>query len=298
MDDPPAALGVPIVAGRESVIATFDLPYCLYLTDGVYAMNTAAGPVEVQLTKRWREREENFENVEIQNDPIGQYRYTSVRMALTLAPEDEAEVVVLATINRLVDVYRYVTGRAYLHPLQISDLVDLVVERPSKHEGQVFFAFGGGGLGMAYPDDTGDVHREVARLLDADDPIPLHAELLLTARRLAIGGYTRQAVIDAVAALEVFVEELLRARLTAKGKPPADVDTVLDRERIGDLMKKPMEDAIGWRVSSDVALWADWLRVNGVRRGATHRGAVVAPEAAVDAVDVVERVIAAVIGNS
>lgn len=289
-------LGVPIEIGRESVIVAFDLPYCLYLRDEVVTVRHAGRDIEVQLRKSWRELPEGgerVENAELQNDPTGRYRYSSTRMAFTVAQDEEPTDLAVGAINRLVDVYRFATGRAYLHTLALHDLDDVVVERPSTKHMDAVFSFGGGGLGMAYPDDSDDVHRTVGGMLRSGDPVPLHSELLLTAERLGAAGYTRQAVIDSVSAVEVFVWGLLRERLLQKGRTSEQIDQLLQDERLSDLMKAPMEEAIGWRASSDNGLWRAWIDANRIRREATHHGAHVSAEDYETVLSTVRRLIAA-----
>jgi hypothetical protein len=271
-----APLGVPIEIGRESVIVAFGLPYCLYLRDEVVTVRHAGRDIEVHLTKNWRELPEGgerVENAELQNDPTGRYRYSSARMAFTVADDEDPNDLAVSAINRLVDVYRFATGRAYLHTLALHNLDHVVVERPSTKHMEATFSFGGGGLGMAYPDDSDDVHRTVGEMLRNGDPVPLHSELFLTAERLGTAGYTRQAVIDCVSAVEVFVWGLLREKLIDKGRTSEYVDQLLQDEVLSDLMKAPMEEAIGWRPSSDNELWRSWIEANRIRRGATHHGA-------------------------
>src|SRR5690606_18787261 len=148
----------------------------------------------------------------------------------------------------------------------LHELDDVVVERPSTQYTEVTFSFSGGGLGAAYPDDSDNVHRIVGEMLRLGEPVPLHDELLLTAERLGAAGYTRQAVIECVSAVEVFVWGLLREKLVEKGRTSVHVDQLLQDKVLSDLMKAPMEEAIGWRASADDDLWRAWIAANGIRR--------------------------------
>lgn len=288
------ALGVPIEPGKESVVVLLSLPYCLYLADSVYSVVVDGSQANLELRKEWRRPKETTD-AEILNDPTGKYRFTVARVALAVQPGSDPSEQVLEIVNRLVDVYRFTSGRAYLRPLVMHDLDRLDVERPSSGTADIVFSFGGG-LAAARPDESPEVHQRVRAFLESGERVPLHAEIIFSAKRLILARSYRTAVVEAVTSLDVFVENFLWECLVQRNGIPANEFEELMRQdqNVSDRMKEPLERAVGWRVSQDGQLWNKWLETNNVRRGAAHKGAAVTRDEAEGAVDVVERIISAI----
>jgi hypothetical protein len=264
----------------------FDLPFCIYLPDATYDVRLGSKVVQVQLEKRWREGfsgtgdvepgervlfadqghivageiggsfppREGGENIEFDADPTGQARYTQCTVAVSVpigestAVTDVLEGHALPVINRLVEVYRDHADRDYLPAVHVHDIDFVATLHPITEEQEFSRLFERRPVRLAIASEPLDVIENVSEQLKLGDPVPLHRVLLSDARRDFSDGRYRNAVIGVVGALEALVTDVLRCKLDL---PTQELDRLLDEHVIGDLMKKPLEDAIGWRPSSD-----------------------------------------------
>jgi len=208
-------------------------------------------------------------------------------------PKDGTEVgqlvdELLPVVNRFVDVYRYVADRAYLPPVQLTDIEQVQVLRPRTGEGQYVFLFGRG-YEHGLINENRSIHERVIGMLVSGEQVPLAAELLFAARRLLLEGAWRQAVIEAVAAIEVTVEGLLRRALVVnEGLSEQEFAEFMRAAggSLSDRMKAPMRRAIKWSPTSQGDLWNRWIAVNKVRRVVVHQGGPATKEQAEEAVAV------------
>lgn len=295
---------------HRAVVVRFALPFCVHMKDDDYEVVHDGRRFTVQTEKVWRnsvdcveddtvydearlfptgtvqtanvggepaEVRETGTNVELVNDPRGRFRYSRVAIGFMVSSgtdlgDESLFNTALAVANRFVDTYRYVSRRAYLPPVRSQD-VDYIETIDVLTGEMVFTGNHAQGLQIALINESRAVQVEVRRRLDAGLDVPLHDEILLTAERMVLEGSPRHGAIDAVTALDVYLHETLHARLVATGRlAEEEFDHLLGGGRLGDWMKKPLELAIGWRVSMDEVLWSRWIKANGVRRDATHRG--------------------------
>lgn len=285
----------------------FDLPFCIYLPDATYDVRMGTKVVQVHLSKQWREGftgmgdvepadtvalaeeghiiaedigrsmspPESGENVEFEADATGRARYTQCTLAVSVPAGDSTEIAdvvehhALPVVNRVVEVYRDVAGRNYIPTVHLHDVEFVEALHPITGQQEFVRLFEGRPLRLAIASEPRDVIEQVTRQLESDEPVPLHQVLLADVRRDFDHGRYRQAVIGVVIALEALVSHVLRSKLDLPGD---EVDDLIDRETVGELMKKPMEEAIGWRPSSENELWRGWIDANRVRRGVVHGG--------------------------
>jgi hypothetical protein len=285
----------------------FDLPFCIYLPDATYDVRMGAQVVQVHLEKRWREGftgtgdvepaetvrfseeghiiaediarsfppQEGGENVEFDADPTGQARYTQCTVAVSVPGDDSTDIVdvlerhALPVANRVVEVYRDVSGRDYIPTVHLHDVDFVAALHPVTGQQEFIRLFERRPLRLAIASEAADVIEEVTTQLESGEPVPLHRVLLADVRRDFDDGRYRQAVVGVVVALEALVSAVLRSKLDLPG---GEIDELIDQNPVGDLMKKPMEEAVGWRPSSDNELWHGWIAANGVRRRVVHYG--------------------------
>lgn len=240
-------------------------------------------------------------NVELRDDPRGRFRFSRISVGL-FQPADadvDAEAAfaeALTVANRVVDSYRFVTSKAYLPPVQTSDVE--ITEVVEVLTGAMFVTANlGRGITIALINESRATHEAIRDHLANGFEVPLHSQIMLTSERMLLEGLTRQAVIDAVTSLEVFVDDLLHDELVVKAKMTEDEFDSLERTEgatLGDKMKVPLETAIGWRASADDELWKGWVRANKIRREATHRGATINEDDARVVIDAVHCLVDAI----
>jgi hypothetical protein len=285
----------------------FNLPFCIYLPDATYDVRIGTQVVQVRLEKRWREGftgtgdvepaetvqfseeghiiaehiagsfppQEGGENVEFDADPTGQARYTQCTVAVSVPADDSTDIVdvlerhALPVVNRVVEVYRDVSGRDYIPTVHLHDVEFVAALHPVTGQQEFSRLFERRPLRLAIAAEAADVIEQVTVQLESGEPVPLHRVLLADVRRDFDDGRYRQAVIGVVVALEALVSDVLRSKLR---HPDEEIDELIDENPVGDLMKKPMEEATGWRPSSDNELWHGWIAANGVRRRVVHYG--------------------------
>lgn len=314
--------------GPHSVVALrFEIPFCIHLQDNEYQVVLNDQPHPLVTKKVWRNSEDCMEddeipetrkyfaqgtttsspvgsgerfrligkNVEMNEDARGRFRGTEVSVGLLVPPGTPLEPGTLLpralyVVNRFVDCYRYLTGRAYIPPVQLNDidfveLVDIAAGEAS------FTALMGKGLTIALVNETRSVHDRMREMISAGTPIPAHAQLLLSARRLLGESLHRQAVIEAVGALELAIGEILQRQVDAGQLTESEYDDLMENKRISERLKGPMRMALERSPADDGTLWGRWLQANKTRRHAVHRGSAVGIEEADHAVDAIEELI-------
>lgn len=303
--------------GGLRVLIRFDLPFCVHLNDGIWNVRIDESVYRVQTWKRWRDSPESSTedtvaeqrryfsqstvttgeiggdpssatkmsgvDVEMRADRHGRYRFSRCAVELRHPTEPSGEDIdevldeALRIVNRLVDVFRYSTNRAYLPPLQRDDIDFAEIIIPDSGRG--FFHSNLHGVGAALINEPAWVHEKVRELLAKGAGVPLHAELLLTARRMLAEGSYRQAVVEAVTSLDVLIDELLDEALR---REMIDADRYDESSNmvLSDRMKAPVREAVGKSPVEDDDIWRDWIAANKVRREAVHGGRTVTKEEA------------------
>jgi hypothetical protein len=299
--------------GVVPIAVRFDLPYCLYLENGTYAVQVDGSPIQIETLKMWRNSQDSSDddtvadqatyfkeghvigapiggeettglvgkNIEFAGDRVGFFRYTRMVIGLTYPADtphqqkgsDIAHLAVSAA-NVLVDSYRYISGRAYIPRLRITDLRFMEIQYPLTGEIEYVGLFSQG-LRIAVVNDGQTVHDEVRRMADAGEGVPIHADLLLAAIRAMWENDYRLAIIEAVSALEVFVDDRLFSSLVRFGEmTEEDFDQFMnDHGRVlSDRMKKPIRTVGLTSPADNQELWENWLAANSLRRDVVHAG--------------------------
>jgi len=299
--------------GVIPIAVRLELPYCLYLQDGTYIVQVDGTPIQIETQKMWRNSEDSSDgdtvanqtryfkeahligapiggdeatglvgrNMEFAGDRIGYFRYTRLVIGLTYqadtpAQEKSSRIAqqAVAAANALVDSYRYISGRAYLPRLRIADLRFMEIQYPMTGEIEYVGLFSRG-LRIAVVNDGQAVHDEVRRMAEAGESVPIHADLLLAAIRAVWETDYRLAVIEAVAALEVYVDKQLYSSLVDSGETTEDEFDNFKSEDgrvLSDRMKTPIRRIGLTSPADDQALWQRWLAANGLRRNVVHAG--------------------------
>jgi hypothetical protein len=299
--------------GVVPLAVRFDLPYCLYLQDGIYVVDVDGAPIQIDTQKMWRNSQDPSEddtvseqttyfnegslisglvggeetaalvgtNMEFAGDRTGYFRFTRLVVGLTYPadtpPEEKNDrllALAVGAANALIDIYRYVSGRAYIPRLRFTDIRFMETQHPISGELEYVGLFGQG-LRIAVVNDGQDVHHEVRRMAESGEGIPIHADLLLAAMRAVWENDHRLAVIEAVSALEVFVDGQLFSSLVQSGEMTEEEFDQFIRDEgqvLSDRMKKPIR-RIGLRSPADKQdLWGTWLAANRLRRNVVHAG--------------------------
>ncbi len=228
-------------------------------------------------------------NVEFAGDRTGYFRYTRMVIGLTYPadtpPQEKGGRIAqlaVAAANTLIDTYRYISGRAYLPRLRIADLRFMEIQYPLTGEVEYVGLFSKG-LRIAVVNDGQTIHDQVRQMAEDGESVPIHVDLLLASIRAVWETDYRLAVIEAVSALEVFVDNRLYSSLVDSGdiiEEEFDQFMYDDGQALSDRMKKPIR-RIGLTSPADnQALWHEWLAANGLRRNVVHAGYQVTEEEA------------------
>ena len=307
--------------GVVPIAVRFALPYCLYLENGTYIVQVDGTPIQIDTQKVWRNSEGASnddavaegtryfneghligapiggdeatglvgKNMEFAGDRTGYFRYTRMVIGLTYPadtpPQEKGGRIAqmaVATANALIDAYRYVSGRAYLPRLRIADLRFMEIQYPLTGEVEYVGLFTRG-LRIAVVNDGHAIHDQLRQMTQGGEGVPIHVDLLLASIRAVWETDYRLAVIEAVSALEVFVDTRLYSSLVNSGdmtEEEFDLFMYNDGQVLSDRMKKPIR-RIGLTSPADnQALWQEWLAANGLRRNVVHAGYQVTEEEA------------------
>jgi hypothetical protein len=211
-------------------------------------------------------------NIEVDRDTEGQFRYSKLkiffdthheRLGSAAQPESsragaEAVRTALRVVNRIIDVYRYVTKDDFVQRLGSIHVTDLYF---SRHDVGRQGASFGGGIRDAIMNRTGREIEEISRCLKARSEIPLSELLSLDAQADLNSGRHVLAVIHAFQGLEVFLEEFLFRRFTAKGMTAEAIEKLVVRRRTKERLKEVLKQATGHSLAEDQELWSRFCLV-------------------------------------
>lgn len=173
----------------------------------------------------------------------------------------ESEVIerALQLANRLIDVYRLVTSSDYIQRLPAIHVTDLFFRDLNIG---IHGASFGHGLRTAIMNRSEVEIRKITEVLRSGEDLPVQELLMLDATASFENNRYTLAVIHSFQALELFLEEFLRQRLTAAGLDAQAVDGRLDavwrtKERLRDLLR----EAFGRSLVEERQLWDDFCTV-------------------------------------
>jgi hypothetical protein len=205
-------------------------------------------------------------NIELDRDTSGQFRYSKIKIffdtqhqqldtkskSAMAAVRAEAVGLALKIVNRMIDVYRYVTKEDFVQRLGSIHVTDLYFAR---HDVGIHGASFGGGIRDAIMNRTGHEIEEIARTLKAHSEIPLAELLFLDAQAALSTDRYVLAVIHAFQGLEVFLEEFLYRRFADKGMTPDAIEKIVAPRRTKERLKDVLRQSTGHSLAENRELW-------------------------------------------
>jgi hypothetical protein len=272
---------IPIGLGERYLIAVwFELPFCLYLPHGHYEVRMAqlneGRPALIQLDKKTRPREARFAMLppgegEMWRDRRGTFRYSSAIIYMpysdAASPDLEKMMDFMPTqtylsyaieyMNRLLRVYRLVTGDYYIPALAIEDIWHYfgvgIADAGSQPVQMRYMPMGVGEPEVnLLPDKRPDEVGEIKEMLRTEAPIPDEEELLMSARDFLDTGSPRLAVVEVETAFEVVVDRFVARYYRELG---------CSNEKIAKILKCGFENLIRDHLSAKIKPFAEGMPV-------------------------------------
>ena len=153
---------------------------------------------------------------ELKNDKKGYFRFTKATVTLSLPKEERMNFPyikkkALEVINRLIEVYRFITGDYYIERLTDSDIIYMygnigeMGENFWVHKNLIPFQ----------PEKRLEEHEKIKKYLINNEQIPVEEELLLNAKDFLLKENYRMTIIESVTALEPTVEDFVKNKLSS-----------------------------------------------------------------------------------
>jgi len=207
----------------------FELPFCLYVDDGLYElkMGDKIGAISMRRRARYSRVEDlpfsrsgivlgiDPSNCEIQGDRFGLVAYSETIVNM---PEDllnvEGDILhntlkerTVDYTNRLIEVYRVVTGEYWVQPLSTADLVTIMprfMGEDGRELPDIAYEVPRQIASGSAIKRTDDIHRRIRELLSQGTEIPVYTRLMLDSLSSIRFGRSPLAVIEAQTAFENF----------------------------------------------------------------------------------------------
>jgi hypothetical protein len=184
--------------------------------------------------------------------------------------------IVLEYLNRMLDVWRFVTGKFWLkEAVSDKDILTMKWEiRPllgEKQEG--FFGFGLPGALRLPVDmrDLPDALPTIIKYLEDERTIPLFHILKLNAWNHFIERRFDLAIIEINIALEEYVTRYLISKLLGKGNTREDAQKRIGKyEGLSKKMDKGFKDICGFSLKDDQELRAKFIKMRSLRKNSIH----------------------------
>lgn len=265
---------------RYVVIVWYLLPFCVYLPYDHYEVRMASlnsgRPALIQLDKKARRHEAHFPILspgrgEMWRDRRGTFRYSSavVYMPYSDAAQPDLDrmlqfmpsrtylMYALAYVNRLLRVYRLVTGDYYVPTLAMEDVEHYfglgIADTQSQPVRAVWTPMGRGEPEVnLLPDKPPEQVCEIRNMLRTEAQIPQEEELLMSARDLLDTSSPRLAVVEAQTAFEVAVTRLVAEQYRDKG---------LSKEQIEEKLECGFKNLLADHISPKVARFREGMPV-------------------------------------
>jgi len=263
---------IPIGLGERYLIAVWvQLPFCLYLSYGHYEVRMAnlneGRPALIQLDKKTRAREARFAMLppgkgEMWRDRRGTFRYSTAIVYMPYSDAASADVekmmdfmptqtylsYAIEYVNRLLRVYRLVTGDYYIPTLAMEDIwyyFGIGIADTGRKPVQMRWTPMGAGEPEVnlLPDKPLEKVSEIKEMLRTEVPIPDEEELLMSARDSLDTGSPRLAVVEAQTAFEATVKRLVARYYRDQGYSNERIDKEL-RRTIHSLIRSPLNAEI------------------------------------------------------
>jgi hypothetical protein len=293
---------------RRSIVS-FDLPYNIELPDGNYKVVHDSYSVLVNVVSNRRSGNvvgapSNVVfagHMTLMNDRWGRFHYTSVRAVFEHSPSIPYDVTLdfeildraIGSINRIIDVVRYVTGDIILQKLARTDIFSYSIEHFDSNENKL------PGLALAINGSMrfnvsaiSDQHiAEISRMLASNEKISIPSQLLMDARDNHFYGNFRVAVTEAESAFEVFVQQFLVRKYRDQGKDDTRISQILDKTGFINLAQDHINKFLSGNFGSSPQ-YIEWKnKVYNLRKKVIHYGYTPSVEESKDAVETVYKTI-------
>ena len=224
-------------------------------------------------------------NLERDRDTSGYFRYTHLAIYFQTdhkdladaapekmdAIENECVEITNAIVNRIIDVYRFVTRESHVQRLGALHIPNLYF--PQQNVG-VYGLSLGHGIRSAVMNRPRQELITIGDMLDsqADIPVPellfLDAEAALHTKRFIL------TVVHSFQALELFLEAFLESKFLAKGLDDAAVSDHLGRFwRTKERLRELLSEATGHTLSENSDLWDRFCTIyDQIRNKLIHVG--------------------------
>ncbi len=237
--------------GIPSTAVIFELPFCLYIDDGLYELTIDGNPSAIQIFRKSRYSEVQDlpfnkggvilnvdpRNCEIKGDRFGRVAYSIVVVSipsggLELTDTDSLIDRAIKCINRLIDVYKTVTEEFWIPTISSADLVGVQYrhcdENGQEKPGLVYGGPGqvpglnvGGPLqiissGLTSIKRPSEIHIRIRDMLTKGSTIPTYTSLMLDSQNSIRFGRFHLAVVEAQTAFESFFYSFVNYELVRK----------------------------------------------------------------------------------
>lgn len=241
------------------------------------------------------------ENVERKKDNLGYFRYTKLQILFDTnytketLEKDKLETVhnniklkVSEIVNKILDVYRYVTKEDYIERLRFLNIMNVYFFTPDSGYYPIGMDIGGATMNRSKKEI-----KEMKDMLDNAFSPSLWELLLLDSKSSFDKKMFTLSLVSSFQGLEIFLEEFLVKKYTEEGLKEAEIDKKMNqywktKERLNDLLKETTNHSL----SENVDLWDKWCTVyDKMRNEVIHKGKELTPEETGKALDANEKVI-------
>ena len=238
-------------------------------------------------------------NVEKEKDNMGYFRYTKIVIAMntSFTKEDfsnDTQAILVETrkgtleiINRLIEVYRFVTREEYIEKLGKVEITDIQFLEPN-----ICFmpSYGiNNGIGDAKMCHSLKKIVEIEDALKNDITVPLYETLILNAESVFNKRQFKFAIVESFQAFEIFLENFLLEKFSQSGLNEKEAyQKITERQNwmTTERLKKVLYDAIGHRLTDNSQLWQKWYdNYDLIRNEVIHHNKEVAEEKAREVLD-------------
>jgi len=250
--------------GIPSTAVIFELPFCLYIDDGLYELIIDGNPGAIQIFRKSRYSKvqdlpfnkggfiinaDPF-NCEVKGDRFGRVAYSLVLVSipsgdLSLEDADPLCDRAVKCMNRLIDVYKTVTEEFWIPTISSADLIGVQYrhcdkngqEKPGLVYGEPMQVPGlnvGGPLqiissGLTSIKRPSEIHIRIRDMLTKGTTIPAYTSLMLDSQNSIRFGRYHLAVVEAQTAFESFFYTFVRHQFVRKSLMTSILQTELDR---------------------------------------------------------------------
>lgn len=258
-----------------------ELPFCLYMDDGLYQLISDKEPGAIQIWRkpRYLTVEElpfnkmgviaNIDplNCEMKGDRFGHVAYSEL---VVYMPSRESTVQsqsmfgqAVKYVNRLIEVYRTVTGEFWIQPISTADLVVTQCRHCDEYGKQVPGLVYGAPLrvpglsiggpvpviasGAAAIKRSPEIHLRIRQMMEQDIRIPTYTSLMLNALSSIRFGRFPSAIVESQTAFENFFYTFTKYELLRKKCMTLTLQDELDK----GLITRPIGKGVAGRKGMD-----------------------------------------------